>query len=123
LFNALVKLIGAHAGRRVAEMTAVPWELGSDNKLATVLDAAGIRGYSQALQRGTARFPGVPEILQVWVRTGPAGQEISANQYREISAAAESELAQYRVTGGEIVCVLNAKIVTATKDRSHGARR
>lgn len=114
-YAAMVDLLRRLFGEHVAHGLRVPYNLGDARALRTLLTDAGFPDVGVTTHRGTARFPSI----RAWVRTDVYGwvlaDMLNDTQVEQLVTHAESALARFVNSDGEVTFDAPAHIVAAMK--------
>ena len=115
-FHQLHRLTHELGSAHAAEHLVLPWELGHEEKLRSLLSAAGLTPKSINREKGTARFPDPDTIVDLWIERPPVRTYLDDAACKRIRLRARDELSRFAVSGGGLVCSMDATIVTIQKN-------
>ncbi len=115
-YAAEVGLLDQLAGPRAADALRAPFVLGDREYLARIFTEAGARSIEVATHEGTARFPGVRQMVEADLRgwLPVMGVRLTEEQISRILEAAEDVFRDYVDANGRVTFATRAHLVIAT---------
>ena len=109
-FDTLIKLVNQHLGSHAATKLSSPWKLGKSGVMDSLLLSSGVNEYECHERFGQARYPSIRAFIEAHLRLADEFNELDEQSYRELLNAANSQLHQHLLPGGELIAELNANI-------------
>jgi SAM-dependent methyltransferase len=115
-YAAEVGLLDRLAGPRAADALRAPFVLGDREYLARIFTEAGARSVEVMTLEGTARFPGVRQMVEADLRgwLPVMGVQLTEEVVSRILKAADEVFGDYVGTDGRVTFTTRAHLVTAT---------
>jgi len=107
--NRLVqKYTGAHAAFKLSS----PWKLGAPGVMDALLLSSGVNEYECHQRVGLVRFPSIESFVESHLRLVDEFHQLDQETYAQLLRAADTELHEFLVPGGQIVAQLDANVFT-----------
>ena len=112
-----VDLLHRLVGQQAADALRAPFVLGERAELAALFERSGVASVEIATRTGTARFPSVRTMVEADLRgwLPVMGVDLSEDQIERVLREAESVLAGFVESSGQVVFDSPAHIVTWRK--------
>jgi ubiquinone/menaquinone biosynthesis C-methylase UbiE len=106
----LNRLVQKHAGAHAAFKLSSPWKLGAPGVMDALLLSSGVNEYECHQRVGLVRFPSIESFIESHLRMVGEFHQFDKEAYRQLLIAADSDLHEFLVPGGQIVAQLDANI-------------
>ena len=111
-YCALVKLIQKYAGTHAALKLSSPWKLGAPGVMDALLLSSGVNEYECHQRVGLVRFPSMEAFIETHLRMVGEFHKLDQQTYQKMLSAADTDLHEYVVPGGQLVAQLDANVFT-----------
>lgn len=114
-YAALAKVAEGVCSPEVVDMLRSPFTLGDKERLADLVDAAGISGAEIRTHECPVRFPSIDALVHTEVKASPIREIIDERSFEALLEGARDSLARYCTGSGEVAFSMPAHVVTARK--------
>jgi len=111
-YAALFKLVRKFFGSRAAYKLSAPWSLGNPGVMDRLLLSTEINEYICHERLGVSRFPSMESFIETHLRLAGEFDGLDETSYERLLNAADVDLRQFMVSGGQLVAQLDANIYT-----------
>ncbi len=111
-YGSLIKLVHKYAGARAAIKISAPWSLGVPGVMDRMLLATNINEYICHERLGVTRFPSLKSFVDTHLKLAGEFDGLDGETYEQLLNAADVDLRQFVVNGGQLVAQLDANIYT-----------
>ena len=111
-YCALAKLIQTYAGAHAAFKLSSPWKLGAPGVMDALLLTAGVNEYECHQRIGLVRFPSIAAFIETHLRIVGEFHKLDEETYQNMLSAADTDLREFLVPGGQLVAQLDANVFT-----------
>jgi len=108
----LTRLVQKYAGTNAAFKLSSPWKLGAPGVMDALLLSSGVNEYECHQRVGLVRFPSIESFVESHLRLVGEFHQLDKEAYAQLLRAADTELHEFMVPGGQIVAQLNANVFT-----------
>ena len=109
-YNTLIDLARRFAGFKAANELSIPWSLGANGKMDSLLLSAGANEWVCHERPGVATFPSVSSFVEIHLRAAGAFHEIERSIFQDLLKAAHKELSPFVIAGGKVAASMDANI-------------
>ena len=121
-FAPFVDLAARHAGPEAASLLGTYFACGGLDRLAGLLESAGLHVETARSVPGIYRAPSVDAFVTTEVESTPLVQRMSADEYARIRAGAGDVLGPFTDGDGAVVAPFTCDLVAARRRTGDGAR-
>ena len=111
-YCALNRLVHQYAGANAAFKLSSPWKLGAPGVMDALLLSSGVNEYECHQRVGLVRFPSIESFVESHLRLVDEFHQLDEETYAQLLRAADTELHEFLVPGGQIVAQLDANVFT-----------
>jgi SAM-dependent methyltransferase len=111
-YCALNRLVQKYAGAHAAFKLSSPWKLGAPGVMDALLLSSGVNEYQCHQRVGLARFPSIESFIESHLRLVDEFHQLDEEAYAQMLSAADTDLREFLVPGGQIVAQLDANVFT-----------
>ena len=111
-YCALNRLVQKHAGAHAAFKLSSPWKLGAPGVMDALLLSSGVNEYECHQRVGLVRFPSIETFIESHLRLVDEFHQMDEEAYAQLLRAADTELREFLVPGGQIIAQLDANVFT-----------
>jgi len=108
----LNRLVQKYAGAHAAFKLSSPWKLGAPGVMDALLLSSGVNEYQCHQRVGLVRFPSIETFIESHLRLVDEFHQMDEEAYAQMLRAADTELREFLVPGGQIVAQLDANVFT-----------
>lgn len=111
-YYTLDRLVQKYAGARAAFKLSSPWKLGAPGVMDALLLSSGVNEYECHQRVGLVRFPSIESFIESHLLLVDEFHQMNEEAYAQLLSAADTELREFLVPGGQIVAQLDANVFT-----------
>lgn len=111
-YCALNRLVHQFAGAHAAFKLSSPWKLGAPGVMDALLLSSGVNEYECHQRVGLVRFPSIAAFIETHLRMVGEFHKLDEETCHNMLSAADTDLREFLVPGGQLVAQLNANIFT-----------